>query len=47
MAQLMEQHAQEEKHDEQDALDRGRPAAVLVMGHRQPCQKDQEREVDL
>jgi len=46
VAELVQQHAQEQQHHEDDAVPGGRGAALAVAGGENPGEKQQEGEVD-
>ena len=46
MAELMQQHAEEEDHDEKRALPSGFDTALAVINGAEPDEKQKERDVD-
>jgi hypothetical protein len=46
MAELMQQHAEEEDHDEERALPSGLDAALAVINRAEPDEKQEEGNVD-
>ncbi len=46
VAEFVQQNAAKERQDKQHARNRGRRASYLIIGKSDPCQKEEERNVD-